>query len=229
MFYDLHIHSGLSPCADDDMSPQNIVQMAKLKGLDIISICDHNSLRQQAVMAKVAKEHDLLYLFGLEIQTKEEVHILAYFRNQKDLPRMQSWLTHHQMKVMNRSNFFGHQYLYNSKDEIIDEEKNALIFSIRASLEECIEAIHSNHGLAVLAHIYGRKNGIMHQLGFIPLNLPIDGVEVVHEEEIQRFTQEYPQYENIPCLVNSDAHSLSMIHEAKLVLSPIAQKRFRGK
>lgn len=229
MFYDLHIHSGLSPCADDDMSPQNIVQMAKLKGLDIISICDHNSLRQQAVMAKVAKEHDLLYLFGLEIQTKEEVHVLAYFRNQEDLPRMQDWLTHHQMKVINRSNFFGHQYLYNSKDEIIDEEKNALIFSIRASLEECIEAIHSNHGLAVLAHIYGRKNGIMHQLGFIPQNLPIDGVEVVHEEEIQRFTQEYPQYENIPCLVNSDAHSLSMIHEAKLVLSPIAQKRFRGK
>jgi len=229
MFYDLHIHSGLSPCADDDMSPQNIVQMAKLKGLDLISICDHNSLRQQVVMAKVAKEHHLDYLYGLEIQTKEEVHVLAYFRNEEDLPKMQAWLTHHQMKVLNRSNFFGHQYLYDSEDEIIDEETIALIFSLKASLEECIDEIHLNHGLAVLAHIYGRKNGIMTQLGFIPQNLPIDGIEVVHEEEIQRFNQEYPQYENLPCFVNSDAHSLSVIHEAKLALSPIAQKRFWGK
>lgn len=229
MFYDLHIHSGLSPCADDDMSPQNIIQMAKLKGLDLISICDHNSLKQQAVCAKVAKEHHLHYLYGLEIQTKEEVHVLAYFRHDEDLPKMQEWLTHVQMKVMNRPNFFGHQYLYDTHDRIIEEENTALIFSLNASLEECIDQIHQNHGLAVLAHIYGRKNGIMTQLGFIPQGLPIDGVEVVFEKEVERFTQEYPSYEDLPCFVNSDAHSLSVIHEASLALTPRAQKLFWGK
>ena len=91
MYYDLHIHSGLSPCADDDMSPQNIIQMAKLKGLDLISICDHNSLKQQAVMAEVAQAHHLNYLYGIELQTKEEVHILAYFKDPSELPGMQAW------------------------------------------------------------------------------------------------------------------------------------------
>ncbi len=226
MFYDLHIHSGLSPCADDDMSPQNIIQMAKLKGLDLISICDHNSLKQQVLCGKVAKQHHLNYLYGVEIQTKEEVHVLAYFRNEADLPEMQAWLTHVQMKVMNRSNFFGHQYLYDKEDNIIEEEKLALIFSLNASLEETIDKIHIHHGLAVLAHIYGRKNGIMTQLGFIPKGLPIDGVELVHEEEIDRFLKEYPTYIDLPCFVNSDAHNLSDIHEASLALTPRAQKIF---
>ena len=31
--YDLHIHSCLSPCGDDDMTPSNIVGMASLIGL----------------------------------------------------------------------------------------------------------------------------------------------------------------------------------------------------
>jgi len=219
MFYDLHIHSGLSPCAEDDMSPQNIIQMAKLKGLDLISICDHNSLRQQAALAKVAKQHHLKVLYGIEIQTKEEVHVLAYFK---------AWITSHQMKVLNRSNFFGHQYLYDQEDNIIDEEKTALIFSLNISLEETIEMIHTHHGKAVLAHIYGRKNGIINQLGFIPSNIQVDGVELVHEIEIHRFIQEYPHLKELPCFVNSDAHKLSDIHEASFVLSPQAQKIFWG-
>ena len=31
---DLHIHTALSPCGDMDMTPNNIVNMAQLKGLD---------------------------------------------------------------------------------------------------------------------------------------------------------------------------------------------------
>jgi len=45
LYYDLHIHSALSPCASDDMTPNNIVNMCVLKGLDIIAVTDHNSAR----------------------------------------------------------------------------------------------------------------------------------------------------------------------------------------
>ncbi len=226
MFYDLHIHSGLSPCADDDMSPQNIIQMAKLKGLDLISICDHNSLKQQAVLAEVAKAHHLNYLYGIELQTKEEVHILAYFKDPTDLPGMQAWINHVQVKVMNRPNFFGRQVLYDSQDEILDEEPIALIFSLNVSLSDCLDAIHDHHGLAVLAHIYGRKNGIVTQLGFIPKNLDIDGIEITQEADQARFITEYPNYSDLPCFINSDAHTLSAIHEATYCLSPQAEKSF---
>ena len=37
-FADLHIHSCLSPCGDEDMTPANICGMAKLKGLDRKSV-----------------------------------------------------------------------------------------------------------------------------------------------------------------------------------------------
>lgn len=228
MFYDLHIHSGLSPCADDDMSPQNIVRMAKLKGLDLIAVCDHNSLKQQTVMAEVAKTHHLRYLYGIEIQTKEEVHVLAYFRDPEDIEPMQQWISQVQMKVPNRANFFGHQYLFDRDDHIIDEEKLALIFSLNASLTQCLHAIHAHHGKAVLAHIYGRKNGIVTQLGFIPKELPIDGVEVAQESDLPRFIREYPELNALPCFLNSDAHNLTDIHEALYALSPGAQKALWG-
>ena len=228
MYYDLHIHSGLSPCADDDMSPQNIVQMAKIKGLQMISVCDHNSLRQQSVIAQVAKEHGLDYVYGIEIQTKEEVHVLAYFKDDHDLPYVKQWISHNQMKVVNRANFFGHQYLFDQHDQIVEEEKLALIFSLNVSLEECLHVIHSHHGKAVLAHIYGRKNGIVYQLGFIPEHLPIDGIEVSHEDDIQRFIDEYPCLSELPCFINSDAHHLSDIHEASFTINPKTLTRFWG-
>ncbi len=228
MYYDLHIHSGLSPCANDDMSPQNIVQMAKLKGLQMISVCDHNSLKQQGIIAQVAKEHGLDYVYGIEIQTKEEVHVLAYFKDDQALLPMQQWITHHQMKVVNRPNFFGHQYLFDQDDHVIDEEKIALIFSLNVSLEDCLQVIHDHHGKAVLAHIYGRKNGIIYQLGFIPENLPIDGVEVSHEDDIHRFIEEYPHLSELPCFINSDAHHLSDIHEANFAINPKTLAQFWG-
>ena len=226
MFYDLHIHSGLSPCADDDMSPQNIVRMAKLKGLDLISVCDHNSLKQQEVMVQVAKAHHLNYLVGIELQTKEEVHVLAYFKNPEDLPSMQSWITHNQMKVHNRPSFFGHQYLYDPQDQVIGEEDLALIFSLNVDLDETLSAIKRHHGKAVLAHIYGRKNGIITQLGFIPSGLKIDGVEVSDPNDLDRFQKEYPHLKDLPCFINSDAHCLTSISEAIHRLSDNAASAF---
>ena len=43
--YDLHVHSCLSPCGDNDMTPNNLVQMALLSGCDILALTDHNTCR----------------------------------------------------------------------------------------------------------------------------------------------------------------------------------------
>ena len=141
---------------------------------------------------------------------------------------MQRWLRHVQMKVQNRPNFFGHQYLYDQEDHIVDEENIALIFSLNTTLTDCLHTIRLHHGKAVLAHIYGRKNGIITQLGFIPDELEIDGIEVKDEEELERFRQEYPKYSNLPCLLNSDAHTLTSIHEASYTLSTAAKQSLWG-
>lgn len=218
MFYDLHIHSGLSPCGDEAMTPHNIARMAQLKGLQLISVTDHNSLKQQHVMADVAHQYGLSYVYGVEIQSQEEVHILGYFPTRKAVDAMQRWINDHQIKVKNRPSYFGDQVLYNTHDEVIDEEPVALIFSLNASLESCIKAIHHKGGKAVLAHLYGRKYGLIQQLGFIPEGLPIDGVELCDPREVPFFKNEYPQYAQLPILCNSDAHQLGDIHEARFRL-----------
>ena len=79
MFADLHIHSALSACADDDMTPNNILNMAVIKGLDVIAICDHNSCKQQPAIAKAAMDKPIKVIFGVEVTSSEEVHVLCYF------------------------------------------------------------------------------------------------------------------------------------------------------
>lgn len=200
------------------MTPHNIARMAQLKGLQLISVTDHNSLKQQHVMADVAQQYGLRYVYGVEIQSQEEVHILGYFPTRKAVDAMQRWINDHQIKVKNRPSYFGDQVLYNTHDEVIDEEPVALIFSLNASLESCIKAIHHKGGKAILAHLYGRKYGLIQQLGFIPEGLPIDGVELCDPREVPFFKNEYPQYAQLPILCNSDAHQLGDIHEARFRL-----------
>ncbi len=211
MKYDLHIHSGLSPCAEDEMSPNNIVQMAKLHQLQLISVCDHNSSLQQALISKIAKKHHIDYWFGIEICSKEDVHILAYFKKLEHIQNLQSVINTYMTKIENKSDIFGHQIIYDENDRRIDEVKVLLLSALNLSLEECIYLIHKNRGKAVLAHIYGRENGVIQQLGFIPQDIYIDGVEVTKTEDIKRFEEEYPQYANLPIFMNSDAHRLSDI------------------
>lgn len=196
------------------MTPHNIARMAQLKGLDVISVTDHNSLKQQRVMAEIAHSYGLTYLYGVELQSQEEVHILGYFTTEKAVLAMQRWIEDHQIKVKNRPSYFGEQVIYDHHDEAIDEESVALIFSLNASLESCVKAIHNKGGRAVLAHLYGRKYGLIQQLGFIPEGLAIDGVELCDPREVPFFKNEYPQYANLPILCNSDAHQLGDIHEA---------------
>lgn len=208
MNYDLHIHSNLSPCAEAEMSPNNIVRMAKLHELDIISICDHNHTAQQAVMAQLAKQNGIQYWYGIEINTKEDVHLLAYFKELEDIESFQKILDKAYVPTKNKIDYFGHQSVYNIQDEIIDEVEQFLLIGLSLGLEEIIEHIHAHKGKAVLAHIYGRENGIMQQLGFIPKELRIDGIELVRQEESERFLKEYPHLETLPIFINSDAHTL---------------------
>lgn len=82
---DLHIHSALSPCGDEDMTPNNIVNMALIKGLDIIAVTDHNSAANLPAILEVGKKQGLMIVPGIEVQTKEEVHIICLFRTLRAL------------------------------------------------------------------------------------------------------------------------------------------------
>ena len=77
--YDLHLHSCLSPCGDDDMTPANIVGMAAVMGLELIALTDHNSAKNCPAFLKMAEEYGILALPGMELTTEEEVHVVCLF------------------------------------------------------------------------------------------------------------------------------------------------------
>ena len=81
VYYDLHIHSALSPCASDDMTPLNIVAMASVKGLDVIAINDHNSIENVAAAMECGRDFDVMGIPSMEVQTAEDIHVLPMFED----------------------------------------------------------------------------------------------------------------------------------------------------
>ena len=119
MWVDLHIHSCLSPCADDDMTPANICGMAHIKGLDAIAVTDHNTARNLPYVKEAADYYGLILLPGMEITTKEEVHLLGYFRNVDTAVEVGEIFSEHLPKMKNRPDFFGNQLVMNTDDETV--------------------------------------------------------------------------------------------------------------
>ena len=213
MYYDLHIHSALSPCSDDDMGANNIVNMAILNGLSYVAVTDHNSLKQLPVVKRVADQLGMGLIYGTELQSNEEVHILAYFKDDRRLAEVQAWLEGLLLPLKNRSEFFGHQFLLDESDEVIDEEEVLLLQSLNASIDEIVDRIHFFGGVAVLAHAMDRSNSIMTQLGFIPQSLPFDGIEIKNDEQKKLLLKLHPWIKDVIWLKNSDAHRLVDIKE----------------
>lgn len=212
MFYDLHIHSTLSPCSDDDMTLNNIVNMSYIKGLDLIAITDHNSVKQLYYLDKVS-QGKVDFVYGIEIQTREEVHILAYFLKDICLDVIQTFLDEYLIEEPNDYNYFGHQYILNDQDEIIGEEPRLLLKSLDLSVREVIDHIHQLGGIAVFAHAMATRYSIMSIYMDIDKSFDIDAIEVTKKEHMNELKDKYSFLEDTLFLFSSDAHRLDAIHE----------------
>ena len=120
---DLHIHSALSPCADDDMTPNNIVNMAILKKLDAIAVTDHNSCDNAEAIVKLAGSQ-LIVVPGMEVETKEEVHVLCYFEDVDKLLDFGELIRTKLPSVANIPQIFGNQLIIDENDQIIGERRS---------------------------------------------------------------------------------------------------------
>ena len=230
LYYDLHIHSCLSPCAEDEMTPNNICNMALIKGLDLIALTDHNSVRQIPAFAEAAEKCGIRALYGCELQTSEEVHVLGLFARAEDALSLQPWIDERMPDIPNRPDFFGNQLICDAEDRVTGTEERLLLVSLSADLDETITAIHGHGGAAVLAHVLDRENSVTNQLGFIPPALPYDGLEIKSTEEKQRILSSHPwiKEDGTVWLTDSDAHRLIAISEAEQALSEEMLSRLWG-
>jgi hypothetical protein len=230
MFYDLHMHSCLSPCAEDAMTPNNICNMAFIKGLDLIAVTDHNSTKNLPAIAEVAASIGLKMLYGAELETSEEVHVLGLFSRLEKALKFQEWIDSKMPSVKNDEDYFGHQWIMNSRDEKTGDEERLLLVSLSATLEETVAAIHEYGGRVILAHVLDRANSVTHQLGFIPMDLPYDGLEVKNEEQWLRVIETNPWVteDSTNWFIDSDAHYLTDISEPDHFLRESVYKKVWG-
>jgi PHP family Zn ribbon phosphoesterase len=208
---DLHIHTVLSPCGDLSMSPSNIVERADAIGLKLIAITDHNSTLHGPTVRKIAEKKGIMVLYGAEVTTKEDVHCLCIFENEKQRIIFQQFLDQNRPKIKNNPKLFGHQVLVNENEEIIEEVESLLILGINASINEVEKKVHKLNGLFIPAHIDRQKYSLTSQLGFIPSDLKFDALEITKGKKVDDAIKEFSYVENLRITKASDAHSLIQI------------------
>lgn len=212
--YDLHIHSALSPCADDDMTPGNITAMAALKGLDIIAIADHNSCGNVRAVIEAAKNYSITVLPAMEVETAEEVHVVCYFPDIASAEKMHGVLKAGMMKIKNNPLTFGNQFYMDADDNIIGIEENLLVSATSLSFQEVFLKAKESGGFAVPAHIDRQSYSVISNLGFIPPDTDVQFVEIT-AKNLDVWKGKYTKY---GILTNSDAHNLGNIAERERFL-----------
>ena len=212
-FADLHIHSCLSPCGDNDMTPGNILGMAVVKGLEIVAISDHNAARNLPAAEKIAAAYGLLLVPAIEITTSEEVHMLGYFPDVQTAVDFGEILKTHLPPKKNKPAFFGEQLVMNEDDEVIDHEDALLIGATDLSLEDCAAKVREVGGVPVPAHINRGSNGLLVNLGMMPPSPTFTTVEVW-----RHLPCPLEPMENKHVLHSSDAHYLQDIQEPEFSL-----------
>ena len=211
VYYDLHIHSALSPCCDNDNTPSDIVQMAKLKGLDVIALSDHNSTANCKAVIKAGQREGLLVLPAIELTTAEDIHILCLFADLSNAESFCEKAKQGMMKIKNRAEIFGEQRILDEVDNIIGYEEHYLSVATTVTSYEVASLVRNFAGVAVPAHVDRPSNGILSILGEIPKDFGFTAVEVskhcppIKVEELQKA--------GFTIVRNSDAHTLSDISE----------------
>lgn len=212
--YDLHIHSCLSPCADDDMTVNNIANMAMLCGLDIVALTDHNSLGNCPPFFRTCERAGVVPVAGVELCTREEVHALCLFPSLEAGMDFDSYIRAIIPGFMNNPKIFGRQLYLEENDVITDEEPVLLISACDVGLEELPGLLERYGGVCAPSHIDRTSNSIIANLGFIPPEFEFKCYEVRDRAKLPMLIAKNPILANARILYNSDAHSLTDIASA---------------
>ena len=202
--YDLHIHSGLSPCADKEMTPVTVVGFAKAGGLDMVAIADHNAIANVPVALAAGKAFGITVVPAMELQTEEDVHILCLFETFEALREFYQTIPF--QEIGNRPEIFGEQLIFDEDDNVVGSEERLLLASACIGTGETAARVKRFGGVAVPAHIDREANGMVQILG-----------SVTEEFQAVEFsTSSTPAFrakwgEGRHVLIDSDAHTLEQI------------------
>ncbi len=208
---DLHMHSCLSPCGDEAMTPNSIAGMAKLNGLQIVALTDHNTCGNDEAFFAACARYGIVPVAGMELTTSEDVHLVCLFRTLADAKAFSAEVDALRIKIRNRPEIFGHQTLMDAEDEPFGEEEHLLVNATNLSLEDAAALVGRYRGAAIPAHIDRESNGLLAVLGGLPDQPDFPTVELRDETRFRELKQAYPNLAGKRRIVSSDAHQLEDI------------------
>lgn len=214
-YYDLHMHSCLSPCGDMDMTPNNIVGMSKLLGLDVIALTDHNSVLNCKAVMKLGEENGLCVIPGMELTTMEEIHVVCLFPTYEKALQFNDYVKEHQMQFPNRVDIYGRQVIMDENDEEIGEVDNLLILATDISVMDIKPLVESFDGVCYPAHINRDSMSIISSLGDIPPECDFKTAEVSSSGDVEQLKARYPILNDMLIVRDSDAHYLQNMRDAE--------------
>jgi 3',5'-nucleoside bisphosphate phosphatase len=189
------------------MSPSFIIKQALKSGLKLISITDHNAIKHSLLACQISKKEDIKVLPGVELTSREEVHILAYFDDLLALLKLGELVERLLPDLENKPEYFGHQVIYDNANEIVDLDNRLRQLAIDISLDKLVEEIHKLKGIAIPAHIDKNKFSLISQLGFIDENAAFDALEVSKFKWNKGRYQLGDTLSGFPVVCGSDSHS----------------------
>jgi PHP family Zn ribbon phosphoesterase len=192
------------------MRPQAVVHQALAMGLDMIAICDHNSAENVSAFVSAGSGRGLTVLPGMEITSKEEIHLLALFDRPEECMALQD-LVYQNLPGENMEEVFGSQTVVNERDEALGINRKMLIGATLLPLERIVSFVSSLRGVTIASHIDRQAFSILGQLGFIPEGIPLDGLEISPRTSKEEAKKRFHPYQRFSFVRFSDAHTLEDI------------------
>ena len=207
-YYDLHLHSCLSPCGDNDNTPNNIAGMASLCELDIVALTDHNTAKNCPAFFKAAEKYGIVPIAGMELTTSEDIHVVCLFETLQSALEFDKFIDTKRIYIKNKPQIFGEQLILDSEDNVIGVDENLLPNATEISIDDVSKLVNEFGGVCYPAHIDRMSNGIISVLGTIPDDSEFTIYEVNSKDQIEKISNEY-SIDKERFIVSSDAHYLT--------------------
>ena len=205
---DLHVHTVLSPCADVEMIPPLIVQEALERNIDLIAITDHNASANVRSVQKAAEGTKLTILPGMEVQSREDVHLLTLFETIDALETWQTQVDASLPNIPNRADYFGEQFVVDEVGEFVCRETRLLLTSTQFSIDEIFERVNALGGLVIPAHVERTSYGLFPSLGLISDEWNVSALEISRHTTFEKAAATFPALRKYPLIQSGDVHRL---------------------
>lgn len=213
--YDFHIHTAASPCADEKMTPSNIIQLAEILEKQMIAITDHNTCVNCEAVMQVGKRSGIIVIPGMEIECMEEFHIITLFPTLEAAREIETLVWQNLPQLANRKEIFGEQQILDEEDNVVGEIERLLLTATQISVEDLIREVKRVGGIGIPAHIDRSSYSILSNFGGIPDELELTTLELSSGADKEFFQDKYRLYRMIQ---GSDAHYLEGMCEADYYL-----------